>query len=250
MARDWCFTSFELELNFAKDNIRYICYGVERCPSTDRLHLQGFVIFCRTCRMPKCKEWLGGNGLHIESRRGSRDQARDYCRKSDGEFFEWGQYERRTVRELLRQPVDVIKEEDPLMYVRYHKGIEKLNMDKGPKWRDLEVKWLYGEPGAGKTREAMSGDSVFKLDRPYQWFDGYEGEDTLVIDDVCREDFREHRGLFLNILDGYQLRLNVKGSYTYAKWTKVFITSNWMPEVLMCQGEWCRRVTVVTHVTM
>jgi len=250
MARDWCFTSFELELNFQKDNIRYICYGRERCPTTDRQHFQGFAIFKRTCRIPKAKEWLGGgDGTHLGVRRGSRDQARDYCRK-DGDFFEWGLYERLPIRELIRQPIEVIKEEDPLLYVRYHKGIDKLNMDKGPKWRELEVIWLWGDPGAGKTRKAMEEDSVFKFDRPYQWFDAYEGEDTLVIDDVSKEDFKEHRGLFLNILDGYQLRLNVKGSYTYAKWTKVYITSNWMPEVLMCQGEWCRRVKSVSHVTV
>ena len=248
MSRDYCFTCFDTEMcEFNKENVKYICYGREVCPTTQKEHLQGFAMFKRTCRMPKAKEWLGSKEIHVESRKGTRDQAREYCKK-DGKFWEWGEYERLSNKEMLKMPVNYIKENEPLLFVRYHNGIEKLNMDKGDKWRKLEVVWLWGEAGSGKTREAMAGDSVFKLDRPYQWFDGYEGEDTLVLDDVVKEDFRENRGLFLNLLDGYQLRLNIKGSYTYAKWTKVYITSNWMPEVLMYQGPWCRRVTSVRAV--
>ena len=34
----------------------------------------------------------------------------------------------------------------------------------------------------------------------------------------------------LNLLDGYRLRLPIKGGFTYAAWTKIFITSNQISE--------------------
>lgn len=227
MARDWCFTYFDTdkELDFDKNNVRYICYGVERCPSTDREHYQGFAIFKRTCRMPKAKQWIGGgDGTHIEPRRGTRDQARDYCRKSGGRFWEWGQYDGMTKEELFKQPIEYIKENYQEFFCRYHRGLEKLNLTKGPAWRDVEVILIWGESGTGKTRMVMEMDSVYKIDPPYRWFDGYEGEETLLIDDYKKGAVE--RGLFLNLLDGYRMRLETKGGHTWALWKKVYITSN------------------------
>lgn len=244
MARDWCFTCFDTdkELSFDKDNCRYICYGRERCPTTDREHYQGFAIFKRTCRVPKAKLWVGGgDGTHLESKRGTRDQARDYCRKSDGEFFEWGEYESLTEKDLFGKPITFLKREYPAFYCRYHKGLEKLQ-DKGEKWRDVEVHILWGQTGCGKTRTVMEMDDVYKWDQPYKWWDYYEGESILLIDDY-RNRLIE-RGHLLNILDGYRLRLETKGGHVYAKWTCVYITTNFDPEGWMDDAH-KRRVTSV-----
>lgn len=230
MARDWCFTSFVTDklLDFEKDKIRYICYGRERCPTTDREHYQGFAIFKRTCRIPKAKEWIGGgDGTHLEPRRGSRDEARNYCRKSDGEFIEWGQYEALTQEQLFGQPIGFLKKEYPAFYCRYYKGLERLQ-SRGPKWRNLKVYILWGATGTGKTRQVMEKEDVYKLDPPYQWWDGYEGEKILLIDDYKVGAIS--RGQLLNILDGYQLRLETKGSHTWALWEEVYITTNYNPE--------------------
>ncbi len=249
MARDWCFTCFDTdnELSFEKDNVRYICYGRERCPTTNREHYQGFAIFKRTCRIPKAKKWIGGgDGTHLEPRRGTRNEARDYCGKSEGEFIEWGLFDGMTKEDLFKQPIDYLKEEYPEFYCRYHRGLEKLQIKKSPKWREVEVIWLWGEGGTGKTRRAMEEESVYKLDRPYEWFCGYEQEEVLVLDDVSMNDFREKRGLFLNLLDGHSLRLPIKGGHTYAHWRKLYLTSNWNPIRFMeDKKEWDRRITKV-----
>ena len=253
MSRDWCFTCFDTDkyLEFDKDNVRYICYGRERCPTTDKEHYQGFAIFKRTCRVPKAKTWIGGgNGTHLESRRGTRDQARDYCRKSEGEFIEWGEFDGLTKEDYFKKPIEWIKENKPEFYCRYHRGLEKLQIKKSPKWRVVNVTWLWGEGGTGKTREAMDCESVYKLDRPYEWFCGYENEDRLVLDDVSKKDFGDKRGLFLNLLDGHPLRLPIKGGHTYAHWSEVFVTSNFDPECIMLHQEWNRRINVVRRVTL
>ena len=231
MSRDWCFTCFdtEKELEFDKDNVRYICYGVEQCPTTNKEHYQGYAIFKRTCRMPKAKSWIGGGPrTHCESRRGTRDQARDYCRKSNGRFFEYGQFEGLTTTDVFRLPISVIKEDHPAFYCRYHKGLEKLNVQKGEKWRDVKVTILWGKTGTGKTRQVMERDNVYKIDPPYKWWDGYEGEEILLIDDYKKGQI--DRGQLLNLLDGYRLRLETKGSHTWALWKEVYITTNYDPE--------------------
>ncbi len=230
MSRDWCFTCFDTnkELNFDKDNCRYIIYGREKCPTTNREHYQGFAIFKRTCRIPKAKGWIGGgDGTHLEPRRGTRDQARDYCRK-DGDVFEWGVFDGITKEQLFKQPIGYIKENYPEFYCRYHRGLEKLNITKGPKWRDVQVTVLWGSTGTGKTRQVMEKDDVYKIDPPYKWWDGYEGESILLIDDYKRNAI--DRGFLLNLLDGYRLRLETKGGHTWALWTQVYITTNYDPE--------------------
>ena len=248
MSRDWCFTCFdtEKELSVDKDNCRYICYGVERCPTTDREHYQGFAIFKRTCRIPKAKQWIGGgDGVHCEPRRGTRIEARNYCRKSGGRFFEWGLFDGMTKEDLFRQPIGYLKTAYPEFYCRYHRGLEKLQQ-KGEKWRNVEVHILWGETGTGKTRQVMEKDNVYKIDPPYKWWDGYEGEETLLIDDYRKGAI--DRGMLLNLLDGYRLRLETKGSHCWALWTEVYITTNydpktWTDEAIM------RRITDVSHVT-
>jgi hypothetical protein len=243
MSRDWCWTSFDTnkELSVVKENVRYICYGVERCETTGREHYQGFAIFNRTCRIPKAKQWIGGgDGVHCEPRRGTRDQARDYCRK-DGKFWEWGVYDAMTKEMLFKQPIGYIKENHPEFFCRYHRGLEKLQ-PKGDKWRDVKVTVLWGETGVGKTKEAVNCDSWYKLDPPYNWFDGYEGETRLILDDYRTGSIP--RGMLLNLLDGYRLRLETKGGHTWALWTEVYITTNYDP------GYWenavLRRCDIVT----
>jgi hypothetical protein len=65
----------------------------------------------------------------------------------------------------------------------------------------------------------ISGDAL-------QWWDGYDGEKSILIDEY---DNQIPITRLLNLLDGYHLRLPVKGGFTYAAWTKVIITTNLNP---------------------
>lgn len=242
--RDYCFTAWKLPAP-EYESIKYIVWGLERCPSTDREHYQGYVCFTRTHRMRSAKRIInGGNECHLEPRRGTRQQARDYCLK-DGRVTEWGEFSPVTNKEIFNFPLERIKADYPEFFCRYHKGLMLLQ-DKGVKWRDIKVIVLWGEEtGVGKTREAMSHNDVYKLDPPYTWWDGYGGEQRIVLDDYKAGSIP--RGQLLNILDGYRLRLETKGSHTWASWTEVYITSNYNPHTW--DDAILRRITEIRNVT-
>lgn len=223
--RDWCITAWT-EPKFNEEEMRYLIVGKETCPKTGKEHFQCFVKYYKQKRLKGAKE-LFNKEDHFEPRMGSVESAVEYCKK-EGNFQEYGkaQAEKLTVSDILKKDIKYIKEEYPLLYCRYYKGIERLQ-SKGEKWRDINIIYIYGEAGCGKTRFAMERDNVFKLDPPYKWFDGYEGEETLVIDDF--KEFSIDRAYILNIMDGYRLRLETKGSHTWARWTQIIITSNYEP---------------------
>ena len=246
MSRDYVFTAWN-KPEYDESNVRYICWGIERCPTTDREHWQGFAVFNRTHRIPGAKRILSaGDGCHLEQRRGTRQQAIDYCRKC-GNFFDWGKLEMYNQKELLDLSITEIKNIDPLFYVRYHRGIDKYKINESPAWRDLSVIWYWGPAGCGKTRRAIeSSTDVYKIDYPYSWWDGYVDQNIILLDDY--DDGNILRSALLNILDGYPLRLPTKGGHVYAKWETVYITSNHNPETLV---QWCpalkRRVTKIIN---
>lgn len=55
------------------------------------------------------------------------------------------------------------------------------------------------------------------------WFDGYDGEESILFDDFVGGP---PVTLMLQILDIYPLRVEVKGGTVQAKWVRVYITSN------------------------
>ena len=238
MSRDYCFTAWRIPI-YDTDNIKYIVWGKEACPETKKIHYQGYVIFRRTARFPKAKEWIGaGQEVHLEVKKGTRDQARDYCLK-DGNVTEWGEYEALTNNELFKKDIGFLKENYPAFFCRYHKGLAQLQ-SKGDKWRDVKVIVYWGKTGTNKTRRCMALDDIYKIDPPYTWWDGYMGESRLLIDDFQINAMP--RGQLLNLLDGYRLRLETKGGHVWAAWTEVYITTNkdarfWTDEALL------RRIT-------
>ena len=101
--RNACFTSFNVDkLAGLKENldpnlVDYCVWQVERCPETDRLHIQGYLELKKPARFTGIKKILGDQSVHIEPRRGTRSEARDYCRKNESRVE--GPYEFGTWRE-------------------------------------------------------------------------------------------------------------------------------------------------------
>lgn len=100
---------------------------------------------------------------------------------------------------------------------------EEAQKRAAPEHRDVKITVLWGKTGSGKTHRAMDCDDVYMWHADDKWWPFYEGENRLVIDDFCPSQITVRK--LLRILDVYKLRLPIKGSHTYARWTEVFITS-------------------------
>lgn len=242
--RHWCITFWKKpeKKNFIED-VRYEIFGEEICPTTGTLHWQSYVEFNKPTSMARVKKIYEDKKIWCKLRKGTRDQAREYCMK-DKKFTEIGRWIKgQGHRTDLDGFIDELKEgrklsevamENPGLYCRYRGGLKDIagfvNEQNSKEFRKLDVEVLWGKAGSGKTRTAVeSTDDYYILnqdDNSLYW-DGYEGQKTLIIDDFY--GWIKY-GQLLKILDGYQLRLPVKGSYTYAKWEKVYITSNKPPE--------------------
>lgn len=110
--RHWCFTAYAGHLGLDDDfsfeeiidamrshwesvndlpGIRYAIAQIEKCPTSQRLHIQGYLEFKDSKRMNTIYKMFPAN---LEYRKGSRDDARDYCRKKKWKGKDKGQVQR------------------------------------------------------------------------------------------------------------------------------------------------------------
>lgn len=96
--RHWVFTLNNPEDHGIVDNHipalpqeRYIVWQLEQGGRTGTLHIQGYVEFHASIRFNALKAWLPS--ARFAMRKGSRDQAREYCMKKD-ETYRAGPWER------------------------------------------------------------------------------------------------------------------------------------------------------------
>ena len=97
-------------------------------------------------------------------------------------------------------------------------------------WRELEVTYIFGKTGAGKTRSVMDKHGYINCYRVTDYkhpFDTYDGQDVIIF-----EEFRGglKHGDMLNYLDGYPLLLPCRYFNRQACYTKVFIITNIPPD--------------------
>jgi len=125
------------------------------------------------------------------------------------------------------------------MMIRYPHGtkfvreVYQRGITKNVRRLDLQVIVLIGETRSGKTRyvydtEGMENVYPISTYGDKIWFDGYDGEKVLLLDDFYGGI---KYGILLNLLDIYPLRLDIKGCSTWARWEKVYITSNAHPRM-------------------
>jgi len=188
------FTDFHESVEYVEDQMMYMGYGNETCPTTGKKHRQGVVIWKSPCTIAaKAKKW----GCYFGSMKGTVKQAVAYCKK-EGDYHEWGRIPapgtRTDLSVIARQikegkKVDDIMRDDPNvyhMYKRTFKDIEDYEMRQKFRTEMTEGIWIYGPTGSGKSHYALrdytpSTHFLFRDDNG--WWDGYQGQDTVVIND-------------------------------------------------------------------
>lgn len=257
-SRKWCFTLHKWHANHVlrlrhpeSYSGQYVIFGREVSPSTGSRHLQGFLYFKSPITRDGVKKRLGDgfNHIHLEMAKGTVDENYRYCSK-DGDFEQYGDKPSQGLRSDLLKIRDQIKIGVPeqeiastyftrwVIYRRSFEAYRKLVHE--PRLRlELEVFLIVGAPGTGKTRfiwenhSASKGGLWMSHDPTLQWFDGYDGQRTVVLDDFRGgADF----AFLLRLLDIYPVQVPIKGGFKSWIPERIYITSNveadgWYPNV-------------------
>lgn len=243
-----------------KETIRYLIVGHE-ISKTGYKHYQCYIQLFDQIRIKGFQSLIRTKQICMFNQFGTNKEARNYCWKGQFEakgteypqpssithiFGRWceGQGERTEmldIKELIdegAEPYDIVQQERFFKsYGRYHAFYDKykcmaddrrLNIIRKP----IDTYVIYGDGGTGKTQSIYvkyGCANCFSLQDPKgdnkNW-NGYTNQKILIIDDFYSWiPFNE----MLRILDNKPYRVRKLGSYAWAQWEKVYITSNCSP---------------------
>lgn len=241
-SRVWVFTIFveddEARVAWDEELMVHLVYQLEQCPETGRKHLQGCVRFARPCKLGQAKTWIKSDKAHMEKAI-AWDKAVEYAKKDDTRVSgPWehghspGQGKRSDLESISMRVRDgeslvSVARSAPHMYVKYWKGLERLGQLLNPApaiCRECIV--LIGQTGVGKTRAVFDRypDVFFVPDICHPWFDGYLGQDVIILDE-CGPGMVSIN-FVKRLLDRYPMQVPTKGGFAPLKASKVFLTSN------------------------
>jgi len=259
----WCFTSHDVspEYQTRLDNLncKYMVYGREVCPTTNRPHLQGYVEFPSARHFNAVKKLLPG--CHLEPRHGTSTEAAAYCKK-DGNSVERGEISHpgaRTdlvaVREQIAEGASLEHIIDTTTSYQSIKMAITILPIKEPK-RNFQpyVEWIHGPTGTGKTHKAHADNPpparIHIQGDTDTWWQGYDGHDVVIIDDYRRSYCSFVR--LLRLLDKYAMLVMVKGGSRQLLARKFYITAPCHPREMFSDiyedvGQLLRRIDKVTY---
>ncbi len=203
-------------------------------------HLQGYMEFEGQKRFQYLKTRIPR--AHIEARRGTQQQAIDYCRKEETRLdgpFEYGEKKMQGKRNEWHEAIEAVKDgaserelamEFTATYIRYHKGLNRVRMFvEAERDKPVDVLWLWGPTGCGKTRYVYDNYEAVYNKPEGPWFDGYDGDEVALFDDFEAVDIGITQ--LLKLLDRYPMKVPVKGGFVNWNPKTIVITSNYEPKV-------------------
>ena len=139
----------------------------------------------------------------------------------------------KTPSEILDEFPNAYKQEGILKKMYYRKRFRETPIE-----RDVNVTWLCGATGTGKSYkyvelcEEYGEENVYRVCDYKAPFDNYNGQDVLFIE--------EYRGafplpVFLILLDKYKSDVHARYTNALSLWTKVYITSPCTPYEIYTQ---------------
>lgn len=262
--RNFCFTwnNYDDEsINFLSNvSCKYVAYSEEIAPTTLTKHLQGYISFNNAKTLQQARASLPG--CHVETMLGSIAQNEDYCSKA-GQLIERGvkpiSNDNKGRAEKLRwqRAKDLAKagkleDIDADIFVRCYstlKNIQKDHLIKPPP-EDVKCFWIHGPTGTGKSHavETTFPDCYKKQMDDLKWFDLYNGEDVIYLEDLDKYQVK-WGGLLKRLADRWPMLASIKGSMRYIRPKMVIVTSNYHPEEIWTDSATLdpllRRFTVV-----
>lgn len=238
-----------------KEGVLYLIFQLEK-GEKGTPHLQGYIRTKNPIRFSTLKNWFP-RAPHLEKSKGTDSQNKKYCSKEEGRLdgpWEFGTCAEgqgtrcdlaATAEAALNKDnslLDIVKK-FPSESLKYFGNIVKIRSFLPAPERDSVKSWLLvGPTGTGKTTAAFKrfpGAYRITLGNCGTWFDGYNGEDVLIIDEFAGQMPATR---LIPMLDKFPLRIESKGGSYWAAWTTVVITSNYLPE------EWYDQTRFQSHI--
>lgn len=233
--------SFQLDPGLWTD-CTYSIWQLELSPETDALHYQGYAEFSRQVNWTTLHTYPGfaEPPAHFESRRGSQKQAIAYCSKDDTQVdgpYTFGEPNHQGQRsELVEIAAEIhegrslreISKDHPGEYMKMSTGILRYkHLHTEPRRWKMECYLILGTTGCGKTRFAHETfpDAYWKPKG--KWWDGYDGQSTVIIDEMYGHSFPFTE--LLHLLDRYPYTVECKGSSVQFVSHVIVMTSNQHP---------------------
>lgn len=242
--------------------------GQQEIGESGYIHWQIYIEFSRTVELKYLKKNLPWPDAHCEVRRGTQNEAIAYVTKKDtqveGTQFSYGDLKRQGERKDLHAvaaevakggDLKELEAENPGLFTQYGRGLRELAMNQMPEPTvgPIEVWWLWGPPGTGKTRTVYNMFEVKDICRASYtngswWFPRYVAQKCILLD-----DYNEHTlgNYILELCDKYPVELNYKGGSAIRRCTHIIITSNVEPQAIHgIPAAFWRRLTRLEHMTV
>lgn len=270
--RDWCFTINnydQTDINEIKAYFSDFCswgiYG-EEVGESKTPHLQGALYRTNPIGFKGLKKALGDK-VHLERMIGTYRDSKIYCSKGSQSKEEWDELKSKgpnygkdakvfehgnipsqgkrndfeTVRDAVNSGMGMQQIVEIATSYQSIKTGEALLKYKEVK-RNFKplIMWFYGPTGCGKTYYAweiakMYGFTTWCSAKNLQWFEGYDADECVIIDDI-RRDFCPYAELLL-LLDRYPYRVMNKGGSRQMLAKLMIITCPKSPTELFCHAE-------------
>jgi len=244
-SRKWCFTlnnytpeDVEALRKLREDlSIKYLIFGRE-VGENGTPHLQGFFYAHNAKSFNAAKKTIGDR-VHLEACKGTIEQNIAYCAK-DNDYEEIGD---RPMTAKEKGAAEKTRWEDAWTYavsgeilnidaeirIAHYGKLRKIQKDYMQKPPDLDATcgvWIYGSPGVGKSYKARQDYPDAYLKPCNKWWDGYQAEENVIIDDFDLQ--HKVLGHHLKIWgDRYSYIAENKGSGFHIRPKNVVITSNY-----------------------
>lgn len=244
--------------------MNYYVLGLETCPTTGRLHIQGYFQLMRPQRMSYIRQHLWDTA-HYEPAVGTPDQNAAYCKK-DNDWEEWGVAMQITHGGARNQKTDwseaialskkgelsELESKHPRVFFLHYTTVKTIMKDyqlRPPESANTRGVWIWGEAGSGKSRFARTVYNPHYAKMANKWFDGYQDEPYIILDDVGPDQAKSLPYHLKIWTDRYPFVAEIKNGSKMISPRGFIITSQYAIESLFADAETrdalLRRCTVI-----
>lgn len=124
--------------------------------------------------------------------------------------------------------------------MKYYRTIKQIAIDSRPDLESVSEKtglWIYGTSGCGKSKKAREDHPDAYIKGMNKWWDGYAGEDVVILEDIDPTNADHMRRNLKIWLDHYPFPAESKGNQRNIRPRLIIVTSQYPIEGIWPDAE-------------